>query len=257
MYSCSLGRFCPMWRLGVERCFSGWIQRVLWFLVLVASLRQELAWGCTANSEISVNKALLGCSAVASRCGVEWGSLGIHDVLPWREMKFGMLGASLVNKHQQNLVALPPLLSTASGHHGGGSWVAKLEAGAWGGNREARLRRKSTKDRFADVICGRWRPLRAAVYGRHRSFFFLLAVMPFRRIFGLSSTTHADGGPSGVVPGVVVGGRASRSAQSCFGGDEGPDRFFSVISKVFLVKSEGKVLDVVFVRVLFVNLPAA
>jgi hypothetical protein len=44
-----------------------------------------------------------------------------------------------------------------------------------------------------------------------RSYLFLQAVMPMRRIFDLDTTIHPGGGPSGVVPGVVVSGRCSRS----------------------------------------------
>ena len=106
---------------------------MLWFFVLVALHEQELAWVGAVNPEVSVNKAPLGCSALVSRCDVEQWFLGILDVLLWRETELGKLKAIPVNKHRQDLVALPPLLFAASGHHGGGSWAELLEAIAWGG----------------------------------------------------------------------------------------------------------------------------
>ena len=74
-----------------------------------------------------------------------------------------------------------------------------------------------------------------------------------RRILDISTTLHADGEPSGVVP---DGGRASRSIQSC-DRVEGPDHFFIFFSKVFLVKAEDQSVFSLLVRVLFVSVPAA
>ncbi|KAK1631071.1 hypothetical protein QYE76_005386 [Lolium multiflorum] len=152
--------------------------------------------------------------------------------------------------------ALPPPLFAPSRRHGGGRWVADLEAGAWGMVREALQRSSSTKDRVADVILGQQRPLRDVVFGWHHIIFFLQAVVPMRRIFGLSAALHADGDPSGVVPGVDDGGRASRPWQSC-GGEEAPDCVFRFLVEVFLVKSRDCFLVTIFVRVFFVNCPTA
>jgi hypothetical protein len=49
---------------------------------------------------------------------------------------------------------------------------------------------------------------------------------------------HAGLDPSGVVPGVVVGGHASRPCQRC-GEDEGPDCFFDFTSRVLFAYAEG------------------
>lgn len=129
-----------------------------------------------------------------------------------------------------------------------------MEAGAWGMVREALKRSSSTEDKVADVILGQQRPLRDVVFGWHHIIFFLEAVVPMRRIFGLSAALHADGDPSGVVPGVDDGGRASRPWQSC-GGEEAPDCVFCFLVEVFLVKSRDCFLVAIFVRVLFVNCP--
>jgi len=133
------------------------------------------------------------------------------------------------------------------------------QAEARGTNREvvlaARLRSSSTKDKTADVIRGHQRPLRAVVFGWHRSL-FLQAKMPKRRIFDLTAALHADGDPSGEVHGVDDGGRVCRSCSSS-GGEEGPDYFFLFLDRVFLVKVEALFIVSVSLRVLFVSYPAA
>ena len=72
------------------------------------------------NPKISINKAMLGCYASTSWCGVERMLLDIVDA-PVEESVLGKLEASPVNKYRSNLGALPPLLFAASGHHGGGN----------------------------------------------------------------------------------------------------------------------------------------
>jgi hypothetical protein len=69
-------------------------------------------------------------------------------------------------------VLLPGNLSRL-GCHGGGGCAAILGAGAPGIDREARFRSLSTEALIAKVICGRRRPLRAAVLSWHYSLFFL------------------------------------------------------------------------------------
>jgi hypothetical protein len=64
------------------------------------------------------------------------------------------------------------------------------------------LQRSSyTKARFAEVILGRQRPLRAVMCSWHHGIRFIQ-----RRIFEFSAASRAVGDPTGVVPGVVGGG---------------------------------------------------
>jgi hypothetical protein len=93
------------------------------------------------------------------------------------------------------------------------------------------------------VLCG-W---------NHR-FIFLQVLLLMLRIYGLRAMLHADGDPSGLVPGVIDGCCVSRLWQSDIG-VEGPDHVFSVASKVFLARVEDICVIFVFLMVLFVKLP--
>jgi hypothetical protein len=68
-----------------------------------------------------------------------------------------------------------------------------------------------------------------------RSYLFLQAVMPMQRISDLDTTIHPGSGPSGVVPGVVVSGRCSRSWRSS-SGEEGPDHCLAPLPRVLSCK---------------------
>jgi hypothetical protein len=81
----------------------------------------------------------------------------------------------------------------------------------------ALLRSLSTEARLAEVIFGRQRPLRAVMCSWHHGNLLL----HLRRIFELKAASRAVGDPSGVVPGVVGGGRGLISPKST-GGEEGP-----------------------------------
>jgi hypothetical protein len=100
--------------------------------------------------------------------------------------------------------AFHALISSSSSCHGGGSWRMDLEGGARGSVREAipeaRSRSSSAKVKVADVIHGQRRPQHDVVLGWHRSFFFLHANVPMRKIFGLRVALHCSDDPSGIVP---------------------------------------------------------
>ena len=109
----------------------------------------------------------------------------LADELRWTEPQAGAGSTtSLLNKLE---VGSPfsDLLFTSIFH--GGRWWAEdlVDGGRWRSDR-ARRRSTSTEDKFADVLCGRRRPLRGAVFGRRRNFFFLHAEMSMRRIFDLN-----------------------------------------------------------------------
>jgi hypothetical protein len=87
-----------------------------------------------------------------------------------------------------------------------------------------------------------------------RSFLFLQAAKPIRRISDLVTAIHLDGKPSGVVPGIVVSGRCSRSWRTS-GGDEGSDYCLASPSRVLLVKCEDQFAFLVNFKVLFVIVP--
>jgi hypothetical protein len=78
---------------------------------------------------------------------------------------------------------------------------------------------------------------------------FLPAYEPKPRISNLTMASHADGNPSGVVPGVVDG--ALRSCQGQ-GREEGPDCVFKF---VFLAKVEDYFVFSILMRFLYVKLP--
>jgi hypothetical protein len=78
-------------------------------------------------------------------------------------------------------------------------------------------RESSTKAKLAAVIFGHQRPPRAVMCSWHHGFQFL----QWRRIFELKAASRVVGDPSGVVPGVVGGGRGLISPKST-GGEEGP-----------------------------------
>jgi hypothetical protein len=86
-----------------------------------------------------------------------------------------------------------------------------------------------------------------------RSYFFLHAIEPMRRITDLVTAIHPDGEPSGLVPGVVDSGRCSRSCRGS-GGDEGSDYCLASPSRV-LVKCEDQFVFLVIFKVLFVIVP--
>jgi hypothetical protein len=73
--------------------------------------------------------------------------------------------------------------------------------------------------------------------------------MPMRSISDLDMAIHPGGRPSGIVPGVIVSGRCSRSWRSS-GGEEGPAR-------VLLVKYKDLIVICSLFRFLFVIMPAA
>jgi hypothetical protein len=89
-----------------------------------------------------------------------------------------------------------------------------------------------------------------------RSNLFLQADMPTWRFTDLGTAIHPGGGPSGVVPSVVVSGRWSGSWCSS-GREEGPDCFSAPPSGGLLVKSEDLTVIRCMLRFLFVILPAA
>jgi hypothetical protein len=78
----------------------------------------------------------------------------------------------------------------------------------------------------ADVICGHERPLCAVMCSWHHIFYFLQAMKPKRRVFGLGAALHADGDPSGAVPGADAGDHGSSPSLSS-GGEEGLDCFLN------------------------------
>jgi hypothetical protein len=85
---------------------------------------------------------------------------------------------------------------------------------------------------------------------------FLQADMPTWRFTDLDTTIHPGGGPSGVVPGVVVSGWWSGSWCSS-GGEEVPDCFSVLASGGLLVKSEDLTVIRCMLRFLFVIMPTA
>jgi hypothetical protein len=89
-----------------------------------------------------------------------------------------------------------------------------------------------------------------------RRNFFLQADMPTWRFSDLDTAIHPGGGPSGVVPGIVVSSRWSGSWCSS-GGEEGPDCFSAPPSGGLLVKSEDLIVICCMLRFLFVIVPAA
>jgi hypothetical protein len=89
-----------------------------------------------------------------------------------------------------------------------------------------------------------------------RCSLFLQAVLPTRRIFDLDTAIHPGGRPSGVVPGVVVSSRCSRSWHPS-GGEEGPDRCLAPPLGVLLAKYENLLVICSLFRFLFVIIPAA
>jgi hypothetical protein len=132
-----------------------------------------------------------------------------------------------------------------------GRWLLVTGSGALGTDRLARLRSSSTEAMIADVILGQWRPLRAVMCSWHYSFFFLQVRVPCWRIFGFGMAQHTAFGPSGVVPGVIGGGHASKPYLS-YGGGEGPDCFFFILFRVLFAYAEDQVVMSVFLQVLFV-----
>jgi hypothetical protein len=91
----------------------------------------------------------------------------------------------------------------------------------------------SIKAKLAAVIFGRQRPPRAVMCNWHHGFQFL----QLRRIFELEAASRAVGDPSGVVPGVVGGGRGLNSPKST-GGEEGPSYFLAYLSSVLSTNVE-------------------
>jgi hypothetical protein len=91
----------------------------------------------------------------------------------------------------------------------------------------------STKAKLAAVIFGRQRPPRAVMCSWHHGIQFL----QLRRIFELKAASRAVGDPSGVVPGVVDGGRGLNSPKST-GGEEGPFYFSTYLSSVLSANVE-------------------
>ena len=143
-----------------------------------------------------------------------------------------------------------------SGRHGGDRPGVESDGVAWGLGVGARLRRRHAKDKFAEAICGRRRPLRAVVMSCSHGLFFLQAMMPMRRIFDLSVTPQADDDPSGSVPGVVAGRHVVGSCSSC-GREEGPDGFSRLLLWVLCAIVEGLIVIFFFLSVLYVMTPAA
>jgi hypothetical protein len=94
-------------------------------------------------------------------------------------------------------------------------------------------RELSTKVMLAAVIFGHQRPPRAVMCSWHHGFQFLQR----QRFFEFKAASRAVGDPSGVVPGVVGGGRGLISPKST-GSEEGPSIFLAYLSSVLSVNVE-------------------
>jgi hypothetical protein len=108
-----------------------------------------------------------------------------------------------------------------------------------------------TKAKLAEVIFGCQRPPRAVMCRWHHGFHFLQR----QRIFEFKAASRAVGDPSGVVPGVVGGGRGLISLRST-GGEEGPSFLLAYLSCVLFVNVEDPFGNTTCKRGLFVTFAA-
>jgi hypothetical protein len=112
-------------------------------------------------------------------------------------------------------------------------------------------RRFSTKAKLVVVNFGRQRSPRAVMCSWHHNIQFL----HIWRIFELKAASRAVDDPSGVVPGVVVGGCGLNSPKST-GGEEGPFCFTAFLSSVLFANVEDSYEENLYDRILLLTFTA-
>lgn len=244
----------------------GWFRRGLCLVLLAVMLRwQGLSQVGALGAGISVNKVEFVGSAALSVAHAGGRPSPCSSLAPpwWRTCEVS--GAGSVNKCKLFLQSeLDATFFLLAGR--GGEGEEKLGVGHCSVGRRGRLdvrlrsseavhlRSSSMTVESAAVILGQQQPLRVVMCWRHHGLFFLQAKeVPRWRIFDLCAASHADGGPSGMFPGVAGGGRCSGS---CSGREEGLDGFPNFHFKVLLEKSEDSSVNPVWIWVLFVIVPA-